>query len=301
MASLTDEIAPKDPPKSASVKHQCKIVAQRANSSSLLLDNKDSWASLDRSLIISISFTKAATIDILPKVVKGILNMPVLTMGEWGDGTKPVSLSTLIEKKCGKDFGLMIIPAAALNCKLKGKYIQYRDQCEKVKSKELYEQFKECLKESLVNIAKKCDGKIVNKTNPQQHQGTRPDIPPTLMFQKPPFENMYKNFDEKGMPTHAASGEELTKSAKKKLVKLYNRQMKRHEKFLKNPDAFKDEMILAKQIMETNIAGKDPINNTKLQIPEETLPIKLVCGTFGNRQGLRLDAECGPFSHVVEF
>ena len=165
----------------------------------------------------------------------------------------------------------------------------------------MYEQFKECLKESLVNIAKKCDGKIVNKTNRQQHQGTRPDVPPALMFQKPPFENMYKNFDEKGMPTHAAGGEELTKSAKKKLVKLYNRQMKRHEKFLKNPDAFKDEMILAKQIMETNIAGKDPINNTKLQIPEETLPIKLVCGTFGNRQGLRLDAECGPFSHVVEF
>ena len=135
MASLSDEIAPKDPPKSSSVKLQCKIVAQRANSSSLLLDNKDSWASLDRSLIISISFTKAATIDILPKVVKGILNMPVLTMGEWGDGTKPVSLSTLIEKKCGKDFGLMIIPAAALNCKLKGNISNIEINAKKSKAK----------------------------------------------------------------------------------------------------------------------------------------------------------------------
>ena len=301
MASLSYEAAPKDPQKNASVKHQCKIVAQRANSSSLLLDNKDSWASLDRSLIISISFTKAATEDILPKVVKGILNMPVLTTGKWGDGTKPVSLSTLIENKRGKDFGLMIIPAAALNCKLKGKYIQYRDQCEKDKSKKLYEQFKECLRENLVNAAQKRDGKTVNKTNSQQQQGTQPDVPPTLMFQKPPFENMYKNFDEKGMPTHTAGGEELTKSAKKKMVKLYNRQMKRHDKFLKNPEAFKDEMILAKQIMETNISGKDPKNIPKPQAVEEALPIKLVCGTFGNRQGLRLDAECGPFSHVIEF
>jgi hypothetical protein len=96
------------------VNHQCKIIAQRANSASLLLDNKSLWASLGRCLIVSISFTNAATVEILHKVVKGILNMPVLTNGEWGDGTKPVSLTTLIEGGNSKDWGLMIIPAVSI-------------------------------------------------------------------------------------------------------------------------------------------------------------------------------------------
>ena len=53
--------------------------------------------------------------------------------------------------------------------------------------------------------------------------------------------------------------------------------------------------------------GRQELNPTpksddnKEEIDEMFLPIKLICGTFGNRQGLRLDAECGPFSHVVEF
>ena len=99
---------------SKSVSHQCRIITQRANSASLLLDNKKSWASLGRCLIVSISFTNAATVEILHKVVKGILNMPVLTKGEWGDGTKPVSLTTLIEEENSKNWGLMIIPAVSI-------------------------------------------------------------------------------------------------------------------------------------------------------------------------------------------
>ena len=51
----------------------------------------------------------------------------------------------------------MIIPAAALNCKLKGKYIQYRDQCEKKYSEMLYNKF-EMLKEALIHVKTKCNG-----------------------------------------------------------------------------------------------------------------------------------------------
>ena len=279
--------------------HQCKIITQRANSASLLLDNEKLWAKLKRCLIVSISFTNIATPDILPKVVKGILNMPVLTSGEWGDGTKPVSLATLIEGQNSKEWGLMIIPAAALNCKLKGKYIQYRDQCEKKYSEMLYNKFKEMLKEALIHVKTKCNGDSKARKKKATPQGALASTPPNEMFQKAPFEQQYKNFDEKGMPSHDINDEPLTKSMKKKLNKLYNRQLKRHAKYLNNPDAFKDELnnvnnMLAKEKLQSN-------ENNQNSIDEKLLPIQLVCGTFGNRQGLKLDAECGPFSHVVEF
>ena len=279
--------------------HQCKIITQRANSASLLLDNEKLWAKLKRCLIVSISFTNIATPDILPKVVKGILNMPVLTSGEWGDGTKPVSLATLIEGQNSKEWGLMIIPAAALNCKLKGKYIQYRDQCEKKYSEMLYNKFKEMLKEALIHAKTKCNGASKVRKKKTTPQGALASTPPNEMFQKAPFEQQYKNFDEKGMPSHDINDEPLTKSMKKKLNKLYNRQLKRHAKYLNNPDAFKDELnnvnnMLAKEKLQSN-------ENNQNSIDEKLLPIQLVCGTFGNRQGLKLDAECGPFSHVVEF
>jgi hypothetical protein len=29
--------------------------------------------------------------------------------------------------------------------------------------------------------------------------------------------------------------------------------------------------------------------------------LRVVCGTFGNRQGLKIDAELGPFTHSIDF
>ncbi|KAL0211350.1 hypothetical protein P9112_009648 [Eukaryota sp. TZLM1-RC] len=56
-------------------------------------------------------------------------------------------------------------------------------------------------------------------------------IPPSEIFKQ---DGKYLNFDENGIPTHLADGQELTKSARKKLVKQYEQQRKLHENWLKN-------------------------------------------------------------------
>ncbi|GAA56232.1 cysteinyl-tRNA synthetase [Clonorchis sinensis] len=44
----------------------------------------------------------------------------------------------------------------------------------------------------------------------------------------------YSAFDDKGIPTHDLNGNELSKSQLKKLKKVYDAQVKRHEAFVKS-------------------------------------------------------------------
>ncbi|RUS76609.1 hypothetical protein EGW08_015618 [Elysia chlorotica] len=60
-------------------------------------------------------------------------------------------------------------------------------------------------------------------------------IPPSEMFRSET--DKYSAFDDKGIPTHDASGQELTKSALKKLVKQYEAQEKKYSKYLKSTSA----------------------------------------------------------------
>ena len=56
-------------------------------------------------------------------------------------------------------------------------------------------------------------------------------LPPAEFFRST---GLYSQYDEKdGQPTHDAAGEELSKSAKKKLQKDWDRQTKAHEEYLK--------------------------------------------------------------------
>ncbi|GFR89322.1 cysteine--tRNA ligase, cytoplasmic-like [Elysia marginata] len=56
-------------------------------------------------------------------------------------------------------------------------------------------------------------------------------IPPSELFRSET--DKYSAFDEKGIPTHDAAGQELTKSALKKLVKQFEAQDKKYAKYLK--------------------------------------------------------------------
>ncbi|XP_072033944.1 cysteine--tRNA ligase, cytoplasmic-like [Amphiura filiformis] len=57
-------------------------------------------------------------------------------------------------------------------------------------------------------------------------------IPPSEMFRKET--DKYSKFDDKGMPTHDASGKELSGKQVKKLTKLYQNQEKLHNEYLKS-------------------------------------------------------------------
>ncbi|KAJ3213783.1 hypothetical protein HDU67_002440 [Dinochytrium kinnereticum] len=56
--------------------------------------------------------------------------------------------------------------------------------------------------------------------------------PPQLMFKEGDNAGLYSKWDEKGVPTHKADGEELSKSGLKKLQKQWEAQEKLHEKYL---------------------------------------------------------------------
>uniref|UniRef100_A0A0B6Y7U9 Cysteine--tRNA ligase, cytoplasmic n=1 Tax=Arion vulgaris TaxID=1028688 RepID=A0A0B6Y7U9_9EUPU len=56
-------------------------------------------------------------------------------------------------------------------------------------------------------------------------------IPPSELFKKEM--DKYSAFNDKGIPTHDAAGQELTKSAQKKLTKLYEAQEKKYNEYLK--------------------------------------------------------------------
>uniref|UniRef100_A0A183S903 Cysteinyl-tRNA synthetase n=1 Tax=Schistocephalus solidus TaxID=70667 RepID=A0A183S903_SCHSO len=57
-------------------------------------------------------------------------------------------------------------------------------------------------------------------------------MPPSEMFRSQT--DKYSAFDEKGIPTHDASGKEVSKSQLKKLQKQYDIQAKRYEAYLAN-------------------------------------------------------------------
>lgn len=57
-------------------------------------------------------------------------------------------------------------------------------------------------------------------------------VPPNMMFKPPQVaEDLYSKWDETGIPTHLADGEEVSKSASKKFAKEQKLQEKLHEKF----------------------------------------------------------------------
>merc|ERR1711915_563571 len=57
-------------------------------------------------------------------------------------------------------------------------------------------------------------------------------IPPGELFKQET--DKYSKFDEKGMPTHNAAGEELPKAQVKKLLKLFQAQEKKYNDYLKS-------------------------------------------------------------------
>ncbi|KAK0397678.1 hypothetical protein QR680_002215 [Steinernema hermaphroditum] len=58
-------------------------------------------------------------------------------------------------------------------------------------------------------------------------------VNPQDLFTKGPDAALYSKFDERGVPTHLASGEEISKKQQKKLEKLYELQKKNYEQAMK--------------------------------------------------------------------
>ena len=66
----------------------------------------------------------------------------------------------------------------------------------------------------------------------QEELEAKKKTPPAEMFKTKEYEGKFSKFDEKGMPTHDAKGEEMPKSQLKKLQKLYQAQEKRYNEYM---------------------------------------------------------------------
>jgi hypothetical protein len=264
-------------------------------------------------MLVFISFSKTATPELVEQAAKTILNLPTQTVGAWGDGSGTKSMFQLLtarhrhskdkeQLKTRSPVSIILVPQANLIAKVKknGKSVQYHDQIEKSQGEKLYNLFCHEVESLLLDHQESLGrGGSTHKTS---NKPTTPDpgIPPIDLFcSNPKYAAEYGSFDEtSGIPLTTASGEPLAKSARKKLQKIYDAHVKRHEKWL---------IIQERQQQQqwpdsvTNVDTTRPASTREDGTP--SLDDSFVClikGTFGKRQGLEIFSDMGPFCHVIE-
>lgn len=265
-----------------------RVIAVGQSSSSLLLDDTSNPPSASVGLLAYISFSKTADDAKAEQSAKTLLNLPILTLGAWGDGSTTRSMLQLLTTKVKDDdkkskLSVVLVPQANLIAKVKkvGRSLQYHDQIEKSRGEQLYEFFCEAVQRLLVEHESICQGQT-KATNPTKPTAPDPSIPPKDLFRQ---DDTYGSFDddEDGLPLTMANGDPVAKSARKKNKKVFDSHVKRHEKYLKQGPP--------QTPSEVKIKSFTTIGTSMVQV---------VPGSFGKRQGLELYSDMGPFCHVVE-
>ncbi|KAG7351359.1 D-tyrosyl-tRNAtyr deacylase [Nitzschia inconspicua] len=251
---------------------------------------------------------------------------------------------------------LLLVPQANLIAKVKknGKSIQYHDQIDKDSGKRLYELFCQIVESLLIQHQQFCrrnnivtDDDDDDQHHQEQHHQkgsfivssassssstTDPSIPPSQLFRDGSNHNnqQYGTFDETtGLPLTNMDGTVLTKSARKKIQKIYDAHTKRHQKWLNKQQQSHHEpngtttgdknnrsseetnnitLTLESGTKDVGKIAKDDDDNDEKNITA-VLPnvptldpnfVHLVAGSFGKRQGLEMVSDMGPFCHVIE-
>ena len=212
-------------------------------------------------LLVYVSFSSSATKVSVYNAAKTVLNLPIITLGSWGDGTTTKSIlqiaaststakrnsSTTDETSSSPSYhnvNLVIVPQANLISKVKanGKSIQYHGQCQKDVGNDLYEYFIDSLQNIATEQQATCRNEMEKYNKDMTKKGGKNEsdavdiasISPKEYFRFIDKESKkYGSFDnDTGVPTTNSTGEPLTKSAIKKIRKLHETQCKRYEKYL---------------------------------------------------------------------
>lgn len=228
---------------------------------------------------------------------------------------------------------VMIIPTASLTSKVKngGRVLSYRGQCDKDQSRDLYDiqlttrllpvlmfpiftryfEFVHAMRSFAPGMVDNRVGGPKSSSNPTQKQ-KRPQGPlcsPQDLFRVGEYAGRFSTFDTDGMPLTGADGEPVSKSMTKKLAKVRGKHIEKYDK----QRALGIEAAVAPA--PTDAAGSEEQSSpsTLAEAPGEgagtetpsfendngpDARLRVVAGTFGNRQGFRLDASLGPFTHI---
>jgi D-Tyr-tRNA(Tyr) deacylase len=331
----------------------------------LLLNPLSSAPTTTVGLLVYVSFAATADEKKVLQAATTVLNLPIVTLGSWGDGSSTKSLlqwAALMDdpqqqqqqenktvdtngmaeeepsaKNTMSPISLVLVPQANLISKVKsnGKSIQYHGLIAKARGEALYDYFCTSILDLALAHQLQCRSSISsirpgqeggttpfhNKNNKPKKSGSEegidPSIAPHQMFREEPLCFKYSSWDdETGLPFTDAQGMPLTKSAMKRIQKLYEAQVKRHDKYLlqQQPQTNQDEELsppstttisssLVPPPQQHSVSEQGEETNKTSQSTTTTLDAKflnVVCGTFGKRQGLSIMSDMGPFCHTVQ-
>lgn len=246
----------------------------------MLLDNADRWASTQRALILYISFATGTDAARIKTAAQSVLGLPLVTRGNWGDGTDPLSILTLLQTATPQDepISVVVIPQASLTARARGKSLQYHSQLDKSASQEAYVSFLCALQEAALEASL------------------------STQFKRPPHEGLYGSYSKLGVPLTLASGENLSTAQKKSVDKVHKDGVAKSAK-LQQSRAERWRSVVLGECKDESVDSTN--GKARTGGPEEwgqndeILPV--VAGTFGNRQGLRVTGDCGPFTHVFRY
>ena len=86
---------PRSPEPAATPGSGIRLVVQRCNRASLLLED-DVWGCIERGLVVFVTFAKGASSEGVKRAVKTLCSAPLVTFGLWGDSSTLWSMSDLV-------------------------------------------------------------------------------------------------------------------------------------------------------------------------------------------------------------
>ena len=307
-----------------------RLVLQRAVSSRILLNadsSTEETVETGAALVAYVSFTaemercaKPEQARRIEQAVRAMLHFPLMTHGQWGDGQKTLSALALCVAACqqgGRQPGVVsfvLVPQASLGCKIRadGRGASYRALADKEAGAELYASFVGAL-QAACTAALSAAGLGVAPNHAEQATAHEEElqrrrvaalVPPDELFRIGEHTGQWGAWDARGVPTADAAGAPLAKNALKKLEKVYAAHCKSHEKELARvviaPTAAREGATSGAARNGATAAAETAAQPSTEQHAGDTAPLQVIAGTYGCRQGLSMDATCGPFVHMMD-
>lgn len=135
-----------------------------------------------------------------------------------------------------------------------------------------------------------------------------PLCPPAELFRSTGYAGRFDTFDLNGMPLTDADSKPVSMSMRKKLEKTLRKHTERWDKQVLQAESGgrandTDVVGVAKSASLAPASESEPASDVA-EVPDFSndtgtdTRLRVVAGTFGNRQGLKLDASLGPFTHI---
>eukprot|EP00594_Rhizosolenia_setigera_P011801 CAMPEP_0178966074 /NCGR_PEP_ID=MMETSP0789-20121207/16706_1 /TAXON_ID=3005 /ORGANISM="Rhizosolenia setigera, Strain CCMP 1694" /LENGTH=181 /DNA_ID=CAMNT_0020651271 /DNA_START=145 /DNA_END=690 /DNA_ORIENTATION=+ len=140
-----------------------------------------------------------------------------------------------------------------------------------------------------------------------------PSIPPNKLYSNNE-ESLYATFDERGIPlTLKKNGEKISQKLRTKLLREYNAQQKRHDKYLKEAELLSaiasarsfeyNQNLRPYDEKESTISTSSSSSSQQKQKQKLSSSfLHLIRGTSSSNddQALEFQSDMGPLSHILE-